>query len=71
MDERQRVAVLRGAETAEELIGVLTAISVVTKRMATKLAILEQHAARRGGEKANARRQPPKPAAYAHQGNTV
>jgi hypothetical protein len=31
-----------GAETAEEIIGVLTAISVVSKRMAKKLALLEQ-----------------------------
>ena len=32
----------QGAETAEEIIGVLTAISVVSKRMAKKLALLEQ-----------------------------
>lgn len=30
-----------GAETTEELIGVLTAISVVSKRMAKKLVQLE------------------------------
>jgi len=36
-----------GAETAEEIIGVLTAISVVSKRMAKKLALLEQPPARK------------------------
>lgn len=30
------------AETTEELIGILTAISVVSKRMAKKLTLLEQ-----------------------------
>ena len=42
-----------GAETAEEIIGVLTAISVVSKRMAKKLALLEQAAARKDGDKRN------------------
>jgi len=70
MHERSQTAALRDSETTEELIGVLTAISAVTKRMATKLAILEERAARRGGEKADARR-PPKSAAHAHQGNTI
>ena len=32
----------QGAETTEEIIGVLTAISVVSKRMARKLALLER-----------------------------
>lgn len=36
------------AETAEELIGVLTAISVVSKRMAKKLVLLEQSAGKAG-----------------------
>ena len=31
-----------GMETAEEIIGVLTAISVVSKRMARKLALMER-----------------------------
>jgi hypothetical protein len=31
-----------GSETAEEIIGVLTAISVISKRMARKLAMLEK-----------------------------
>jgi SNF2 family DNA or RNA helicase len=35
------------AETAEEIIGVLTAISVVSKRMAKKLALLEQRTQRK------------------------
>jgi len=42
-----------GAETAEEIIGVLTAISVVSKRMAKKLALLEQAPARKEDGKRN------------------
>jgi len=41
------------AETAEEIIGVLTAISVVSKRMAKRLALLQK--ARKDGGKRNAR----------------
>lgn len=41
----------QGAETAEEIIGVLTAISVVSKRMAKKLALLEQAPARKEDSK--------------------
>ena len=41
----------QGAETAEEIIGVLTAISVVSKRMAKKLALLEQTPARKEDNK--------------------
>ncbi len=43
-NESTRTALYKagGAETAEEIIGVLTAISVVSKRMAKKLALLEQ-----------------------------
>ena len=43
----------QGAETAEEIIGVLTAISVVAKRMAKKLALLERRPAEKEGVKAN------------------
>lgn len=72
MNERLKTAALQDAETAEELIGVLTAISVVSKRMAMKLAILEQRASRRGGERPNARRAPSGgPAAHACQGHPV
>ena len=71
MNERLQAAALQDAETAEELIGVLTAISVVSKRMAMKLAILEKRAARRGGERPDARRAPCGPAAHAHQGHPV
>ena len=72
MKEQSQTAALQDAETAEELIGVLTAISVVSKRMAMKLAILEQRAARRGGERPNARRTPNGgAAAHACQGPTV
>ena len=48
----------QGAETAEEIIGVLTAISVVSKRMAKKLALLEQAPARKedGKRDENSRR---------------
>ena len=42
-----------GAETAEEIIGVLTAISVVSKRMAKKLALLEQEPVRKEDNKRN------------------
>lgn len=51
MMERKSTAALnpvQGAETTEELIGVLTAISVVSKRMAKKLALLEQTAGKAG-----------------------
>ncbi len=46
-NENSRAALYQagGAETAEEIIGVLTAISVVSKRMARKLALLEQRPA--------------------------
>ncbi|MFC5543311.1 hypothetical protein ACFPOH_16495 [Ureibacillus suwonensis] len=39
----------RDSETTEELVGVLTAISVVSKRLAKKLALLEQRSAENGG----------------------
>ena len=44
LNENTRTALYQaqGAETAEEIIGVLTAISVVSKRMAKKLALLEK-----------------------------
>jgi hypothetical protein len=42
-----------GAETAEEIIGVLTAISVVSKRMANKLALLERKPAEEEGVRGN------------------
>lgn len=72
MNERPRTAALQDAETAEELIGVLTAISVVSKRMAMKLAILEQRAARRGGERPHARRtRSDSPATHANQSHTL
>ena len=40
-----------GAETAEEIAGILTAISVLSKRMARKVALLEQAPARKEGGK--------------------
>lgn len=61
MNENQQTALLTGqsAETAEEIIGVLTAISVVSKRMAAKLALLEQRRSmRKDGEKPDARGKP-------------
>ena len=45
-----------GAETTEEIIGVLIAISVVSKRMAQKLALLEQTPARKKGVQRYGRR---------------
>ena len=43
----------QGAETAEEIIGVLTAISIVSKRMAKKLALLEQRSEEKEGVSVN------------------
>jgi transcriptional regulator with XRE-family HTH domain len=43
----------RDAEINEELVSVLTAISVVSKRLAKKLALLEQQSAENGGERPN------------------
>jgi hypothetical protein len=48
----------RGAETAEEIIGILTAISVVSKSMAKKLALLEQRSAARKDFKAHGKKVP-------------
>ena len=54
MQTRQciRFADSRGRERNEELIGVLTAISIVSKRLAGRLAALEQRYAEklRGGK---------------------
>lgn len=57
INENSRAALSQGqgAETAEEIIGVLTAISVVSKRMARKLALLEQRSAEKEGVKPNAK----------------
>lgn len=44
---------LHVSDTAEELIGVLTAISVISKRMARKLSAMEQSRAMAGGENAS------------------
>ncbi len=38
----QHQTTARSAETTEELIGVLTAISIVSKRLAKNLALMEQ-----------------------------
>jgi len=40
----------RNTEYTEELVGVLTAISVVSKRLARKLALLEERSAEKEGE---------------------
>ena len=61
MNENTQTALLTGqdAETPDEIIGVLTAISVVSKRMAAKLALLEQRRSlRKDGEKTDVRRKP-------------
>ena len=50
---RANVYESNGAETTEEIIGILTAISVVSKRMAKKLALLEQRPSEREGVKHN------------------
>jgi len=43
----------QGAETTEEIIGILTAISVISKRMAKKLALLEEKSAEKEGVRTN------------------
>ena len=55
VNENTRAAIYQaqGAETAEEIIGVLTAISVVSKRMAKKLALLERRTAEKEGVRVN------------------
>lgn len=47
----------RDAETTEELVGVLTAISLVSKRLARQLTLLEQRSAENGGVKTDAGKQ--------------
>ena len=44
----------RDAETTEELIGILYAISVVSKRLAKKLSLLKQQTERQDGGTAHA-----------------
>ena len=44
------------AERNEELIGVLTAISVVSRRLARNLALLDRQPADKGGGGANGRK---------------
>ena len=46
----------RGAETAEDVIGLLTAISVISKRLAKTLALQEQTPTRKEGGKRNGRK---------------
>lgn len=53
MDRTTTAALTRGrdTETTEELVGVLTAISLVSKRLAKKLMLLERQSAENGGAK--------------------
>jgi hypothetical protein len=46
--------VTRDSETTEEIIGILYAISVVSRRLAKKLSLLEQQIGRQGGGAAHA-----------------
>ena len=57
MDRKSAVALTREreAETTEELIGVLTAISLVSKRLAKKLTLLERQSAENGGVRTDGR----------------
>lgn len=52
MRKNVNAALAQSEETTEELIGVLTAISVVSKRLARKLALLDKlpPAERRSGQ---------------------
>jgi hypothetical protein len=62
--ERKLSAVLTPAqaERTEELAGVLTAISVVSRRLARKLALLDQRPTEKGGGGTDGRRnETPKP----------
>jgi hypothetical protein len=49
--EAAALATMRGSESADELVGVLTAISVVSRRLARRLALLERSPAERNGDK--------------------
>lgn len=53
MDRKSTAALTheRDAETTEELVGVLTAISLVSKRLAKKLMLLEKQSSGNGGSK--------------------
>jgi hypothetical protein len=42
MRKSVNAALIQNEETAEELVGILTAISVVSKRLVRKLAMLEK-----------------------------
>ena len=42
MSKKGQAALAYNADTHEELIGILTAISIVSKRLAKKLAMLEE-----------------------------
>jgi len=50
------VLTLTQAERSEELAGVLTAISVVSRRLAHKLALLDKRPADKGGGGADGRK---------------
>lgn len=57
MTKKSAAALTHEADTTEELVGVLTAISLVSKRLAKKLIRLEQGAAENGGAKEDAGKQ--------------
>jgi hypothetical protein len=48
----------QGSETTDEIIGVLTAISVVSKRLAKRLTLLEQRSAEKEGAKKDGTQRP-------------
>ena len=57
MTKKSTVALTHEADTTEELVGVLTAISLVSKRLAKKLILLEQRSTENGGAKSDAGKQ--------------
>ena len=57
MTKKSTAALIHDADTTEELVGVLTAISLVSKRLAKKLLLLEQRSAENGGAKEDAGKQ--------------
>ena len=57
MDRKSAATLMRerDAETTEELIGILTAISLVSKRLAKKLTLLKRQSAGNGGVRTDGR----------------
>lgn len=57
MAKKSTATLTHGSDTTEELVGVLTAISLVSKRLAKKPVLLEQRSAESGGTEEDAGKQ--------------